>query len=78
MKKEDVLFFLVALFISVILACLITNGDQAKSKKDPVMIDSEIQYDSIRDGHYLTKKLNENEETNFCIRTSFRNNVRFV
>lgn len=78
MKKEDVLFFLIALFISVILACLIINGDQVERERAPTIIDSEIQCDSIKDEHCLIKKLNGNEETNFCIRTSFRNDVRFV
>ena len=76
MKKEDVLFFLAALSISIVLTCLIISGGSVKNEMTPVMIDSKIQCG--RDEHCLIKKLNENEETNFCTCTSFRNNVRFV
>lgn len=78
MKQEDVLFLLVSLFISVILACLIINGDPLEKEEKSTIIDSTINRDTIKDERYLIKNLNENEETNFCICTSFRNNVRVV
>lgn len=78
MKQEDVLFLLVSLFISVILFCLIVNGDPTEKERSLTFIDSVPKVDTIKDELYLTKNLNENEETNFCFRTSFRNNVCFM
>lgn len=77
MKREDILLFLVSLFISVVLFCLTVNGDQPEDKS-PDYIDSQIKRDTIKDVCFLTKNFNKNEETNFSICTVVRNNVCLV
>ena len=54
MKDENVLLLLVLLFISIIIACLIINGEPVKEERNPTVIDSEIKCDTIKDGYYLT------------------------
>ena len=69
MKHEDLFFVIVLSFITLIVGCLIVNGevpDKPFNKPSVEFIDSEMSYDTIKDVRFLTNNYNKQEET--CIR----------
>lgn len=79
MKKEDIFLLIITMFSAIIIGCLAVNGDVSEKKRTPVQfLDSKMDYDTIRDGHFLTKNQNKNEETCICIRTYARNGTHIM
>ena len=66
MKHEDLFFVIVLSFITLIVGCLIVNGevpDKPFNKPSVEFIDSEMSYNTIKDVRFLTNNYNKHEET---------------